>query len=111
MEQQRIPFGTMPDGTAVELISLEKGELSCRVLTYGGAIQSLTVPDREGRPVDVALGLETLEDYRRQDKYLGALIGRYGNRIGGASFPLNGKVYPGGGQRRGEPPPRRPRRL
>lgn len=91
--EQRIPFGTMPDGTEVELISLEKGGCSCRILTYGGAIQSLIVPDREGRAVDVALGFDSLEDYRRQDKYIGALIGRYGNRIGGASFPLNGKVY------------------
>ncbi len=94
MQEQRPPFGTMPDGTVAELISLEKGKLSCRILTYGGAIQSLTVPDRDGRAVDVVLGFDTLEDYRNQDKYLGALIGRYGNRIGGASFNLNGKEYP-----------------
>ena len=94
MEQQRIPFGTMPDGTEVELISLAQGALACRILTYGGAIQSLTVPDRTGEPVDVVLGFDSLEDYRAQDKYIGALIGRYGNRIGGASFNLNGKEYP-----------------
>ena len=94
MEQQRIPFGTMPDGTEVELISLAQGALACRILTYGGAIQSLTVPDRTGEPVDVVLGFDSLEDYRAQDKYIGALIGRYGNRIGGASFSLNGREYP-----------------
>ena len=95
MEQQaRVPFGTMPDGTAAEAVTLKRGKLSCRILTYGGAVQSLVVPDRDGNPVDVVLGFDTLEDYRKQDKYIGALIGRYGNRIGGASFPLNGKVYP-----------------
>lgn len=95
MEQQkRVPFGTMPDGTAVEAVTLEKGKLSCRILTYGGAVQSLVVPDRDGNLVDVVLGFDTLEDYRKQDKYIGALIGRYGNRIGGASFSLNGAEHP-----------------
>ena len=95
MEQQgRVPFGTMPDGRLVEAITLKKGALSCRILTYGGTVQSLTVPDRTGKSVDVVLGLETLEDYRKQDKYMGAIIGRCANRIGGAAFPLNGKVYP-----------------
>ena len=61
MEQQRIPFGTMPDGTEVELISLAQGALACRILTYGGAIQSLTAPDRTGEPVDVVLGFDSLE--------------------------------------------------
>ena len=94
MEEQRIPFGSMPDGRSVEIITLRKGAFSCRVLTYGGAVQALTVPDRAGEPVDVALGFDTLEDYRKQDKFLGALIGRYGNRIGGASFSLGGVAYP-----------------
>ena len=91
MEQQkRVLFGTMPDGTAVEAVTLEKGKLSCRILTYGGAVQSLVVPGRDGNPVDVVLGFDALEDYRKQDKYIGALIGRYG----GASFPLDGAEYP-----------------
>lgn len=90
----RTLFGTMPDGRPVEKITLSRWKRSCSILTYGGAIQSLIVPDREGNPVDVVLGFDTLEDYRKQDKYIGALIGRYGNRIGGASFPLNQKVYP-----------------
>ena len=93
-ENARTLFGLMPDGRAVEKITLTRGERSCAILTYGGAIQALTVPDRNGKPVDVALGFDTLEDYQRQDKYLGALIGRYGNRIGGASFALDGQEYP-----------------
>lgn len=88
------PFGTLPDGQPVALITLRKGRLSCEILTYGGALRSLTVPDRQGGEVDVLLGLPTLEDYLRQDKFLGALIGRYANRIGDSRFTLNGKEYP-----------------
>ncbi|WP_312941242.1 aldose epimerase family protein, partial [Oscillibacter sp.] len=70
------------------------GALSCDILTYGGALRSLRVPDRSGSIVDVILGFDTLEDYRRQDKYIGALIGRFANRIGGAAFELDGTNYP-----------------
>lgn len=88
------PFGVMPDGTAVELYTLTAGALSCDVITFGGSLQSLRVPDRTGRPVDVLLGFDTLEPYRTHGKSLGALVGRYANRIGGARFTLNGKTYP-----------------
>lgn len=93
-EQSRRLFGTMPDGTQVEEITLRSGGLTAGILTYGGAVRTLTVPGRSGAPVDVALGFDSLEDYRRQDKYLGALVGRVANRIGGAAFELNGKSYP-----------------
>lgn len=93
-EKNRALFGRMPDGTPVEEITLTDGSISCGILTYGGALRSLTVPDRRGGPVDVVLGLDTLEDYLAQDKYLGALIGRYANRIGGSRFTLEGKEYP-----------------
>ena len=75
-EQSRRLFGTMPDGTQVEEITLRSGGLTAGILTYGGAVRTLTVPGRSGAPVDVALGFDSLEDYRRQDKYLGALVGR-----------------------------------
>ena len=94
MEENRTAFGRMPDGTQVEQIALRSGSMVCQLITYGGAVRSLTVPDRDGSPVDVALGLDTLEDYRAQDKYMGALVGRYANRIGGARFTLNGVEYP-----------------
>lgn len=92
-KENRAIFGYMPDGTGVEEVALACGPLSCRVLTYGGALRALTVPDRAGRPVDVALGFDSLEDYRNQDKYLGALVGRYANRIGGSRFTLEGQEY------------------
>lgn len=89
-----IPFGAMPDGATVELYTLQSGALSCNVITFGGSLQSLRVPDRTGKPVDVLLGFDALEPYRTHGKSLGALVGRYANRIGGAKFTLNGKTYP-----------------
>lgn len=88
-----IPFGAAPDGTAVELYTLTAGALTCSVITFGGSLHSLRVPDRTGKPVDVLLGFDTLEPYLTHGKSLGALVGRYANRIGGAKFPLNGKTY------------------
>ena len=93
MEQNRTAFGHMPDGTRVDKLTLRDGALSCEVITYGGAVRSLLVPDRAGNLVDVALGFDTLDDYRAQDKYIGALVGRYANRIGGAKFTLDGVEY------------------
>lgn len=87
------PFGVMPDGTAVELYTLAAGALSCDVITFGGSLRSLRVPDRTGKPVDVLLGFDALEPYRTHGKSLGALVGRYANRIGGAKFTLNGQTY------------------
>ena len=94
MEENRTAFGRMPDGTQVDQITLRDGAVMCRIITYGGAVRSLIVPDRDGNPVDVALGFDTLEDYTAQDKYMGALVGRYANRIGGSKFTLNGVEYP-----------------
>ena len=94
MEDNRTAFGRMPDGTQVDQITLKNGDMACRIITYGGAVRSLTVPGRDGTPVDVALGFDTLEAYRVQDKYMGAIVGRYANRIGGAKFTLNGVEYP-----------------
>ena len=94
MGDNRTIFGYMPDGTPVEEVTLQSGYLTCKILTYGGAVRSLLVPDRDGNPVDVVLGFDTLEDYTAQDKYIGAIVGRYANRIGGAKFTLNGVEYP-----------------
>lgn len=89
----RRPFGTMPDGTPVEELILYDEGCTVSIITYGGAVQSIIVPGLNG-PVDVALGFDTLEGYLNHDKYFGALVGRYANRIGGASFTLDGIEYP-----------------
>lgn len=87
-------FGVMPDGTNVEQYTLTAGALSCDIITFGGSLRALRVPDRDGRPVDVLLGFDTLDSYRTHGKSFGALVGRFANRIGGARFTLNGTVYP-----------------
>ena len=76
----------------MELWTLRAGEYAAQILTYGGILRSFTVPAPE-RARDIVLGCDTLEQYQAQDKYLGALVGRVANRIGGASFDLGGKHY------------------
>ena len=75
-----------------ETINLDNGILSCAVLCRGARLQSLNVPDRTGRPVDVVLGCDSITDYERELDYMGAVVGRYANRIAGASFSLNGEL-------------------
>jgi aldose 1-epimerase len=87
-------FGTAPDGTRVHRWTLERAGTRVRVLTYGGAIQSVEVPDRDGATADVALGLPDLDAYLASSgPYFGALIGRYANRIAGGRFTLDGRAY------------------
>jgi len=88
------PFGTTADGTPVEIYTLRNTHgLEARILTYGGILQSLYVPDRNGKLGDVTLGYDNLQGYLDKTPYFGALIGRYGNRIGGAKFTLEGQTY------------------
>jgi len=87
------PFGTAPDGTAVERWTLTNGDITMRVLTWGGVIQSLEVPDADGNVDNVVLGFSDLAGYFDDTTYFGALIGRYGNRIGGGTFTLDGTTY------------------
>ncbi|GHH83427.1 aldose epimerase family protein [Streptomyces capitiformicae] len=87
-------FGTLSDGTPVHRWTLERGGTRVRVLTYGGIVQSVEVPDREGRAVDVVLGFADLDGYlRNQGPFFGALIGRYANRIARGRFTLDGRTY------------------
>ncbi len=86
-------FGIMPDGAPVEEYTLRKGSMMCKIITYGGALRCLEVPDRFGMPVDVALGYDALTDYLRHDKFFGALVGRCANRIGGSEFALKGESF------------------
>ena len=94
MKSDSFSFGTLSDGRAVTAARLENAAgASLTVIDYGAAIQSLRVPDRNGEPVDVVLGYDTAAEYEKNDAYLGATIGRVGNRIGGAAFSLDGKTY------------------
>ncbi len=86
-------FGKTAADQVVTAWRVESGAMSVTLLDYGATIQSLTVPDRSGRSVDVVLGYDTVSAYEQNAGYLGATIGRVGNRIGGACFSLNGKTY------------------
>jgi len=88
-------FGQMPDGTIIEKYTLKNANgVEMDVITYGGRITSLKVPDIEGHFQNVVLGHDKLEDYLREDNpFFGALIGRYGNRIAKGKFILNGNEY------------------
>ena len=88
------PFGNTPDGTPVAIYTLRNNKgMEARIMTYGGIIVSLKVPDKNGKLGDVVLGYDDLDGYLKATPYFGALIGRYGNRIGGAKFTLEGKTY------------------
>jgi len=91
---QRAPFGKLPDGTAIEAVTLANSHgVSARIITYGATLQALIVPDRHGQKADIALGYDDLAGYVEHPNYFGATIGRFANRIAGAQFSLDGKTY------------------
>ncbi|MEU3842262.1 aldose epimerase family protein [Streptomyces sp. NPDC028635] len=88
-------FGTLSDGTPVHRWTLERAGVRVRVLSYGGVVQSAEAADRQGRAGNVVLGFDDLDGYlTHPEPHLGALIGRYANRIAGARFVLDGRTYP-----------------
>jgi aldose 1-epimerase len=87
-------FGTTPDGKAVDLYTLtNKNGMQVTITNYGGAVVSLLVADKSGKLGDVVLGYDTLDGYVTDKNFFGALIGRYGNRIGHAEFKIDGTAY------------------
>jgi aldose 1-epimerase len=91
---QVLEFGKTKDGEAVYrfVLSNEKG-VEAVVISYGAALVSLTVPDRDGKSADIVLGYDNLDGYEQDKSFFGATIGRYGNRIAGGQFSLNGAVF------------------
>lgn len=87
------PFGTAPNGQEVFLFTLSNQSMIVKITTYGGIITSIIVPDKRGKLADVALGFYGLESYLKKQPFFGAIIGRYGNRIAGGKFGLNGVEY------------------
>ena len=87
-------FGKIPDGREVtEFIITNRSGASVSLLNYGAVVRSIIVPDSNGTLGDVTLGFDTLGEYINNTAYIGAVVGRVGNRIGGAKFTLGGKVY------------------
>lgn len=85
------PFGVTRDGRGVDKFILRRGGLEAEIITYGAALRALRVPDRDGKPVDVVLGYDTVEGYETNGGYLGAVVGRYANRIANASCLIDGR--------------------
>ncbi|WP_026753440.1 aldose epimerase family protein [Sediminibacter sp. Hel_I_10] len=87
-------FGKLDDGTIIEQYTLKNTNgVELNVITYGGRITSLKVPNKDGEFENVVLGFDTIEDYEKDNPFFGALIGRFGNRIANGKFNLEGKEY------------------
>ena len=90
----KISWGQSPEGQPVELYTLTNAKGSeARIMTYGGVVVSLKVPDRSGALGDVVAGFDDLKGYLTPPPYFGAIIGRYGNRIAAGRFSLGGVTY------------------
>ena len=90
----RAPFGTLPDGRAVESYTLTNAHgIEVRAMTYGAIITAIYTPDRRGRRDDIVLGFDSVGGYLAGSPYFGAIVGRYANRIAGGHFTLDGVTY------------------
>jgi aldose 1-epimerase len=88
------PFGVLASGDSVKLFTLKNANgMEVAISDLGGTIIKWTAPDKEGKFEDITLGSNNPEDYLSNTKYLGALIGRFGNRIAKGKFSLDGKEY------------------
>jgi len=94
MDVKKQAWGKTADGKQIDLYVLtnDKG-FEVKVTNFGAAVVSIMAPDRQGKMADVILGYDSAAGYQNDTAYLGTAIGRYGNRIGGAQFSLDDKVY------------------
>ncbi len=91
---KRGSFGKLSDGREVASVTLANGRgVSVTLLAYGATIQSLVMPDRNGRKADVALGYDNIGLYETKPQYFGGIVGRFGNRLAEGKFKLDGKTY------------------
>lgn len=88
-------FGKMPDGSAAEIYTLKNSDLEVAITTYGARIVTLKTRDRDGNVADVVLGYNSVEGYLAEASktHFGAIVGRYGNRIRGGKFSIDGRDY------------------
>lgn len=89
----RAPYGTMPDGSTIDVFTLHSAEVTVRVLTFGALVAAVEVPDRNGVRRNVVLGCADLAGYVADTAYFGATIGRFANRIAHGRFTLGGTEY------------------
>jgi aldose 1-epimerase len=94
LTSEHASFGKLPDGTAIEKYTLRNSlGMQASIITYGGTLQSLLVPDKTGKTEDVVLGFDDIDGYLKGTSYFGATIGRFGNRLADGKFTLDGKSY------------------
>jgi aldose 1-epimerase len=94
MNFEHAVFGKTPDGETVNIYTLKNAKgVVVKLIDYGAAIQSLRVPDKNGKPLEMQLGYNTLEEYLKFGSHFGAAVGRFANRIAGGKFTLDGKEY------------------
>jgi len=93
-DARRESAGNLADGTAVEAVTLSNAKgVSARIITLGATLQTLEMPDRDGKTADVELGYDDVRSYADHPNYWGASVGRYANRIADGKFTLDGKTY------------------
>lgn len=94
MNLQQQPYGATNSGGYADLFTLTNNQgISVALTNYGGIITTLHTPNRDGQPGDIVLGYDKLEEYVAHNPFFGCLVGRFGNRLGGAKFTLNGQTY------------------
>jgi aldose 1-epimerase len=87
-------FGKMPDGRSVPAVTLTNANgISATVIALGATLQSVVMPDRDGKKADVALGYDNLSDYIDKPQYFGSTVGRFANRLAGGRFKLDGRTW------------------
>lgn len=87
-------FGQTKDGTQIYKYWLENSKgMKAGIINYGGILVNLIVPDKNGREDDIVLGFDELESYFNNGSFFGVIVGPNANRIGGASFVLDGQKY------------------
>ena len=93
-EASQSTFGKMPDGRSVPAVTLTNANgISAKVIALGATLQSVVMPDRDGKKADVALGYDNLSDYIDTPQYFGSTVGRFANRLAGGRFKLDGKTW------------------
>ena len=93
-EAKRSSFGKLADGRDVPAVTLTNGNgISATIIAYGATLQSVIMPDKTGKPADVALGHDTIEPYVAKPQYFGGTVGRFANRIARGKFTIDGKAY------------------
>jgi aldose 1-epimerase len=94
MKLEHKVFGRTPDGAEVKIYTLSNSKgMTAKITEYGGIITELWVPDRNGKPGNVALGFDNLDRYVKGHPFFGAIAGRVANRIAKGKFTLDGKEY------------------